>query len=221
MNHEELRRSLASYVFGALAPEERRELDVHLAGCPGCRDELASFAGLPGLLSRLELTEATGATLLPPPSLLPSVLAAVESERTSRTRQLTRWRLAAAGVAAAAALAGVLTVTGNPSAPESERPLVAAAGVNSSGSVSVQARPWGTELHLHLDDLPAADGFAAYAVDAAGARTLAATWGPTPAGPVEVPGATSLSPQTLSGLVIETTDGDELLALDPLARRPG
>lgn len=214
MNHE-LRRSLASYVFGALAPEERRELDAHLAGCPGCRDELASFAGLPGLLSRLELTEAAGATLLPPPSLLPSVLAAVESERASRTRQLTRWRLAAAGTAAAAALVGVLTVTGNSSAPVSERSLVAAAGVNSSGSVSMLAKPWGTELRLHLANLPAAEGFAAYAVDAAGVRTLASTWGPTPSGPVEVPGATSLPPHALSGLVIETTDGDELLSLDP------
>lgn len=86
MSHEELRRSLASYVFGALGPEERRALHAHMAGCPGCRDELASYAGLPGLLSRLELSEATGASLLPPASLLPSVLAAVESERISALR---------------------------------------------------------------------------------------------------------------------------------------
>ncbi|MGI8699698.1 MAG: anti-sigma factor family protein [Nocardioidaceae bacterium] len=126
MNHE-LSRSLASYVFGAPAPEERRELDAHLAGCPGCRDELASYAGLPGLLSRLELTEAAGATLLPPSSLRPSVLAVVESERASRTRQVTRWRLAAAAAAAAAALAGVLIVTAtrqrrSPSDPWSRLP---------------------------------------------------------------------------------------------------
>lgn len=217
MSHE-LRRSLASYVFGALAPEERREVDEHLAGCPDCRDELASYAGVPGLLSRLELSEAVGATLLPPPSLLPSVLAAVESERTNRTRQVTRWRFAAAGTAAAAAvLVAVFTLTQDSPAPApppvAQRTLVAAAGVASSGSVSVTPKPWGTEMHLNLADLPAAEGYAAYTIDADGMRTLASTWGPTPPGQIVVPAATSLTPEALTGLVIETTEGEELLTL--------
>ncbi len=213
MNHDELQRSLASYVLGALGPQERSEVDAHLAGCPGCREELASYAGVPGLLSRLELSEAIGSTLLLPASLLPSVLAAVESERAARTRQVARWRLAAAGLAAVAALAGILALPSDSSPPASELPLVAAAGASSRGSVSLQARPWGTELHLRLKDLPVADGFAAYAVDGTGARTLAATWGPTPGRQAQVPGATALAPEALSRLVIETTDGDEILAL--------
>ena len=213
MSHQELRRSLASYVLGALGPAERRELEAHLAGCTDCREELASYAGLPGLLSRLELAEAVGATLLPPPSLLPSVLAAVESERSGRRRSLSRWRLTAAGLAVAAAVTGVLALIGGPSAPASERPLVAAAGVSSRGSVALQARPWGTELHLRLQDLPAAGGYAAYAVDERGVRTIAATWGPTTGDRVEVPGATALGPDALSELVIETADGSELLLM--------
>lgn len=63
----EERRSLASYVLGALSPADRRQLDNHLLGCADCREELASYAGLPGLLSRLDLAEATGGTLLAPP----------------------------------------------------------------------------------------------------------------------------------------------------------
>lgn len=213
MTHEQLRTSLGSYVLGALGPAERRELDAHLAGCPRCREELASYAAVPGLLSRLGLSEVTGGTLLPPPSLLPSVLAAVERERAAGSRRLSRWRLATAGLTAAAALAGVLALTGGPAAPAAQRPLVAAAGVSSSGTVALQARPWGTEVHLRLQDLPTADGFAAYAVDRDGVRTLAATWGPTRGRRVEVPGATALAPAALSALVIETSHGAAVLSL--------
>lgn len=78
-----------------------------------------------------------------------------------------------------------------------------------------KVRPWGAELHLRLQDLPVADGFAAYAVDGSGERTLAATWGPTPGRQAQVPASTALSPEALSGLVIETTDGDDILVLEP------
>lgn len=213
MNHDEAQRSLASYVLGALAPGERRDVDTHLTDCPACREELASYAGLPGLLSRLELSEAVGDSLLPPPSLLPSLLTAVEAARRDQHRQVSRWRLAAAGLTAAAALAGVLAVTGRPGTGPSPRPLVAAAGVNARGSVSVQPRPWGTELHLLLRGLPPADGYAAYAIDQSGARTLAASWGPTPDGRAAVPAATRLSSKALSRVVIQTRDGQELLLL--------
>ena len=212
MTHEE-RRWLASYVLGALAPTDRRQLDEHLLGCPQCREELASYASLPGLLSRLDLAEATCGTLLPPPSLLASTLAAVESQRRARTRQLSRWRAATAAVAVAAAVTGVLAFTGGTSSPESERPLVAAAGVSSSGTVSMQPRPWGTELHLRLEGLPPSGEFEAYAVDAFGVRTLAASWGSTADGRAEVPAATGLSAEALDRIVVQTRGGSELLVL--------
>ncbi len=213
MSHEE-RHWLASYVLGALAPADRRQLDEHLLGCPECREELASYAAVPGLLSRLDLAEATGGTLLPPPSLLPSMLAAVESERKARIRQLSRWRAATAAVALAAALTGVLALTGGNASPESERPLMAAAGVGSSGSVTMQPRPWGTELHLLLQGLPPSGAFEAYAVDAAGVRTLAASWGSTADGRAEVPAATRLSAEALAQIVVQTRAGSALLVLN-------
>lgn len=218
MNHEAMRRSLASYVLGALGPAERCDLDEHLAACPSCREELASYAAVPGLLSRLDLAEATGATLLAPPSLLPRVLAAVETQRAGRARQLSRWRLATAGAAVAAcvaaAVAGGLVRTGRPADPVAERPLVAAAGVASQGSVALRARPWGTELRLVLQGLPAAEGFQAYAVDRAGARTLVASWGPTGDGRADVPAATGLAPVELSRVLVQTRAGAQLLVLD-------
>ncbi len=41
------------YVLGALSPTERRAYEEHLSRCHQCRDDLASVAGLPGLLARL------------------------------------------------------------------------------------------------------------------------------------------------------------------------
>ena len=41
------------YVLGALSPIERHAFEQHLSQCHPCRDDLASVAGLPGLLARL------------------------------------------------------------------------------------------------------------------------------------------------------------------------
>ena len=211
-DHEELRRSLGSYLLGALGPGERREVDAHLAGCAPCREELVAYAALPGLLSRLDLAEATGGTLLPPPSLLPGVLADVESERAGRSRQLSRWRLAAAALATAAALVGAVVLVSGPT--PAQRSLVTATGSAASGSVALHPRPWGTELRLRLRDLPPADGYVAYTLDPAGLRTQAASWGPTPNGRADVPGASALAPERLTGLVVATRGGAELLVLE-------
>lgn len=213
MSHEDLRSSLGSYLFGALTPAERRDVDAHLAECARCRDELSSYAALPGLLARLDLEEATGATLLPPPSLLPSVLAAVAREREAGRRRLVGWRAATAGLAAAATLTGVLAIAGEITSPP-ERPLVAAAGVASSGTVSLRSRPWGTEFHLRLHDLPAATGYTAYAVDSTGRRTSVASWGPTPERAADVPGAVPIAAAALARLVVETDTGGSVLCLE-------
>lgn len=84
--------------------------------------------------------------------------------------------------------------------------------VRFTGSVSLQTRSWGTELQLRLDDLPTADGYAAHAVDSRGVRTLAASWGPTPARSAMVPAATALAPSALRRSVNETSDGAAVLS---------
>ncbi len=214
--HEELRRSLGSYVMGALEPAERGEVDAHLVGCPACREGLARLAGLPALLSRLSVSEVTDASLVAPPTLLPRLLSSVEEERHRTAVRTSRWRTAALGLTAtAAALAVALVVPpGSEPRPES-RPLTAVAGSTSSGTAALEERPWGTSVRLQLADLPTEAGsFTAWAVDADGQLSAVATWGPTPAGVVDVTGATAVSPDVLDRLVVSTTGGEQLLRLE-------
>jgi Putative zinc-finger len=55
----ELREALAVDVLGAIEPADRGVLDRHLAGCADCQGELAGLAGLPALLRRVSVEEAT------------------------------------------------------------------------------------------------------------------------------------------------------------------
>ncbi len=89
----------ASYVLGALAPDDRKAFEEHLAGCPACTAEVRDFAGLPGLLSRLPVDEVLSEPedQPEPPSLLGPVLSRARAERRRR-----RWRAVLVGTAAAA-----------------------------------------------------------------------------------------------------------------------
>ena len=210
--HADLRRSLGAYVLGALEPAERAELDAHLAGCPACHEELASYAGLPALLSRLSRQEATGDAPLPAPSGLPRLLTAVEHERERHAGRLHRWQAAAALVTAAAAVAALLTLAPNlieRDAPTA-RPLVAAQGVSASGQLRLEPRPWGTAVHLRLHGLPPAPSYTAWAVDDRGVRSVVASWGRTGDGSAEVTGATALPPARIRSITISTEDGRSL-----------
>ena len=100
----EIRQALGVYVLGAIDPAERAQVDEHLAACPGCREELASLAGLPAMLGKVPLVEAerlavadAGAEAIgvPPEEMLTSLVA-----RTASVRRIHRWR----GLAAAAAV---------------------------------------------------------------------------------------------------------------------
>jgi|SRR5215204_2971324 len=92
MSEDRFEELLGPYVLGELSVEEERELEHHLAGCPECRDELASARQTHALLQEL----AAGG---PPPELKTRVMARMRGEIPGRSRD--RWRL---WVPAAAAL---------------------------------------------------------------------------------------------------------------------
>lgn len=215
-SHDDMRMLLGCYVLATLDPAERSQLEAHLPGCAECRSELVSYAGLPGLMSRLSPAEAAGPAVPPPATLLPGVQTAARAERAAERaasrRRLRRWRISAMGAAGlAAAAAAVAIVAVLPAQPAPSRTLTATAGVSSTGQVSYTRRPWGTQIHLVLAGLPRTGTFTAWTVGRGSGPSIAATWSATPTGHADVTGATGLPPAAVTELRIATTDGTVLL----------
>jgi len=206
--HAELRLSLGSYVLGSLDPADRAALDAHLPGCPACREELASYAALPALMSRLSIDQVRQPTPTVPPTVLNRALNTVAAERNSTVTQLRRWRRAtvvSAATIVAVVLGATLLHTQTPSPPEGTA-LVAAAGVSASGSALLQAKPWGTAVSLQLQGLPQGDSFTAWVTAPNGTRSIAATWTPSPNGHATLTGAANITDTTHAALQIMQGD---------------
>ncbi len=208
--HTELRLSLGSYVLGSLDPADRAALDAHLPGCPACREELATYAALPALMSRVSIDQVRQPTPTVPPTVLSRALNTVAADHTNTVTQLRRWRRATVLSAAAATIVAVvlgatLLHTQTPSPPEGT-PLIATAGVSASGSASLQAKPWGTALTLQLQGLPQGDSFTAWVTAPNGTRSIAATWTPSPDGHATLTGAANITDTTHAALQIMQGD---------------
>ena len=150
----EIRQALGVYVLGAIEPAERAQVEAHLATCPGCREELASLAGLPAMLRKVPVVEAErlaspdaepDLSVVPSEDMLKSLVA-----RTTNVRRIHRWR----GVLAAAA--AVIVALGGGAA-------IATALQPSQPSVSLQH--WKTALgggatgvHLTVEYRPVESG---------------------------------------------------------------
>jgi hypothetical protein len=143
----------APYVLGALSPEDRQAFEAHLDRCPSCESQVREFAGLPGLLSRLpadEVAAALDGAPVPPATLLPALQFTVRRERRAR-----RWRVAAAGLAAAClaviGTAVVVNQTGTPP-PSASVPLARAFRTVGAAPVTATAdlveKAWGTEIDM-------------------------------------------------------------------------
>jgi anti-sigma-K factor RskA len=180
----EIRQLLGVYVVGAIDPAERAVVDDHLAECQACRDELASLAGLPALLSRVPLTDVERISLdpadLPEPAEPSSELLSSLVRRVSTRRRNRAWRAVAAVAAAAIIAAGGATAVVQLTAhhPASVATQVAS-GTSRGGGVSAvvdySATSWGTAMRVRVSGIP--PGTTCYFwVIANGGRTLARTW---------------------------------------------
>lgn len=219
IDHTQAQLSLGAYVLGALDAGDRSELEEHLAGCEDCRRELVSFAGLPGLMGRLSLTEVQQKEPTPSAALQVSTLAAIQSEQDSFRRTVRRWRVVAGGglaaaVAACVALILVLTSSGPAvvDAATVRRDLTAATGVSSRGSLSLLSKPWGTQVHLVLSDLPRTGAFSVRTIDDEGRQSTAATWQATQNGQAELTGATPSRIDDIDRVEIVTDTGITVLS---------
>lgn len=221
----ELRQTLGVYVLGAIDPAERAELDRHLAGCPGCRDELASLAGLPALLGRVS-EEQLYATVLPGSELLDRVLAQAAAERRrARRRVLVAGAAAAlvlvlglAGGAAALLRAGTPDASGTPAGPPvaAPAPSVSASDPASrvSGAVALSPKAWGTAVTARLSGLPDNSRCSLVAVGRGDQRDVAASWTVNYyQEKATFDGSTGISPGELVRFEVVTDAGERLLVI--------
>jgi anti-sigma-K factor RskA len=207
LTHQELQRLLGAYVLGGLDAADRRLVDEHLAACTQCREELAHFAAVPGLL---RLAPAPPEPHEPPEDSLPRLIAAARFRRAKQVRQ--RFLLAAAAVVLV--LAGVLAVVVDlrgatpPPATDTSVAVVSAFDAHEVGSAQLRDKAWGTEVHLDLVyNPPDARPYTAWAIDRAGHAEQAATWGLAPNGRCSVTGATSIHRDELARIEVRTADG--------------
>lgn len=201
--------ALGAYVVGALEHRERADLEAHLAMCPGCRDELAMLAPLPGLLSRLTVDEAISG---PPPvddAMLERLLVAASGER--RVARHRRWLAVAASVAVVVGGAGIGTAAYRATHTTHWQQVSATAGAVHM-RVDLEPASTGTALALWLDGVPPDTRCRLIAISDTGAREVAGSWEATYSGTAVITGTTAIPRAHLVRLVIETYDGQALVS---------
>lgn len=119
--HEELRNLLPEYLLGQVSPEDREELESHLRGCEGCREEVRALGEV---LTRL----AQGVPQVSPPPGLWERLRREAGAPPRRRRVVPAWPALAAGILlglAGVVVGGVGWVQGRAQLARVERRLAA------------------------------------------------------------------------------------------------
>ena len=202
--HDELRSMLSFYLVDGLGPAEEAEVGAHLEACGGCRAALDELAPVVELLLRHR-----------PPERQPGGGDGSGEQARPRARRRAGWAVAGVAGLAATAAGLVLAFGGGPGWPV--RLLYPAAGRVGAGSVALAGRPWGTQLTLHLEDLPRAPAYVAWVTGPHG-RVAIGGWGPTPTRSAVVELATAVQRPQLRQIVVTTADGAVVLTSSPSGR---
>jgi predicted anti-sigma-YlaC factor YlaD len=225
----EVRLSLGAYVLGALDPADRGRVDAHLAGCADCRDELASFAALPGLLGRVSRSEVESEPVDPGPQLLERLLGAAAAERRHdrRRRILTSVAAGVIVLAAVGVSVGVGVTRGHHSAttPPAVVALASQTFTATNPQTHVQAtitevkKGWGASVDVTVvgvtEDL-AGQSCQLIAVGPGGKTDVAASWAAPAAGytglsKVTASGSTAMASKDITAFKVVGSDGATLV----------
>lgn len=151
MNTEHI--DVGAYALGLLEDDDNAAFEAHLANCPSCHAELASFAPMKSLLTGLGPVASPEDFVGEPP------VADLMRKRAEVSRRRRRWTVAAAAAACVAALGGGLGI-GFAAAPGGPAPGTAVmAGAQHSavdattgvtGTVGLLSKAWGTYVTLDL-----------------------------------------------------------------------
>ena len=150
------RERLGALVLGQLGPQERAATEAHLEGCPDCRAEADALAPIAAVLQRADPERLTPTPSLPP-GLADRIARRIAAERRAARRRKVRLGLVL-GAAAAAATAAVLlalSLTGSPNTtPPAQTVAFQHLPSGVSVSASLQSRPWGSDVQVHVRGFP-------------------------------------------------------------------
>lgn len=136
---EDIHLLLGAYILGGLEAHDRRQFEAHLQDCPRCRDDVATAAPLPALLSKASPEALWNSHAERSGGDVAALLRASRARRRRRTRFVTA---AAATVTAAAAVAVVVVLIDRPAPSRAETYAMQPLRGNSSGVVTLTEKPW-------------------------------------------------------------------------------
>jgi anti-sigma factor RsiW len=200
-DHDERLHALAPYLLDALEPADRAEVTDHLQECATCQAELASLAGLPGLLARIDPADIEAHV-----SEQPAVPLPVPAPAPRR-----RWELLAAAAAAVAVLAVGIGLAVVHRSDDTARVVTASSTSGVRAQFGLTDKHWGTEIAVRVSGVPDGAHCVLVAVSRSGVRSPAGTWRAVYGGTAAVTTATDVRVDDLQALELSTTDGRRLV----------
>lgn len=197
-DNEDLRIAVGALALGALDQDEAREVRRHLADCPECQEEYASFVGVKRVMD-IGLVGAPMPEAVAPERLRRAWKRSWLGSATPAPFRAPRRRrvlTGAAGFAAAFALiiggfwAGHSGRPGTAAAAWEALPSVSRSGVTAQ--ISYQVHPWGTSLSTEVSGTPAGLHCTLYVVDKNQAVVPLSNWRSVAGKAIDIPALTSL-----------------------------
>lgn len=219
------------YVLGALPPGARLDFERHLSQCADCSRSVRELAGIPGLLSQVDVADLEVATDPPlPPSLLPSLVREVRGAQRRRSIVvgvvagcLTAVAAGSLGVAGGLGLGGEPSADASPTVVTSSAPGLPMIAVGTSpvhADVLVSGVAWGTRLDVtcsydkadEYEVSPSAE-YALVVQTRDGRTEQVATWKGLPGRTMRVSGATATNRNDIRAVEMRTAEGVVVLRL--------
>jgi hypothetical protein len=224
---------IGGYLLNDLTPDQRQEVETHLAGCAECRDEVDS------LREWTEALEAVPEAMLldgPPEGgdlLLQRTVRQVRAETSGRRHRQTTLVGAAAAVALVAAIAGGVALGRGtapatqpqalPSAATTTNPpgtkIASATDAQTGARISVAVLPaagW-VRVNATVSGVPAGEQCRLEVVGKDGTRILAGSWLVSAEGAAHgttLNGSALIAPDQVASVRVVTTAGKEYAGVD-------
>jgi Putative zinc-finger len=185
----QVRSALGVYLLGAIGPADRAWVDRHLAGCAGCREELAGLAALPGRLGTVSAGDAVmlaaDAQDVPGRPGPGDAGSRILLGRAARLRRHRIWRRVATAAAVTTLAVGTLVAGTEALSRPAPRPVPVIWAETAHGSnpvsgagavVRYRGWPWGVQIVVRVSRIPAGTRCELRVVTVTGQEATAASW---------------------------------------------